>query len=96
MSQLDGAEYSRQLYWHRGMDKNYILEEVRRCAKENGGEPVGRDRFSEITGILESDWINHWPRYVDVLIAAKYRTHEHSVPISDKQLLEQLVSYISE
>jgi len=38
------------------MDKQHILEEIRRTAKENGDIPLGRQRFFTGTGIKDSDW----------------------------------------
>jgi hypothetical protein len=38
------------------MTKEHILSEIRRTAAENGGAPLGVDRFLGETGIKESDW----------------------------------------
>jgi hypothetical protein len=35
------------------MTREEILNEIRRTAAENGGKPLGRDRFLRITGITE-------------------------------------------
>jgi hypothetical protein len=36
--------------------KAQILAEISRTAKENGGTPLGVDRFSVEAGIKEMDW----------------------------------------
>lgn len=38
------------------VDKDEILDEIRRCAAENGGVPLGRERFAAETGIRETAW----------------------------------------
>lgn len=38
------------------MKKEHILSEIKRTAQENGGVPLGIDRFREATGILKADW----------------------------------------
>jgi hypothetical protein len=46
------------------MDKDHILNEIRRTALANGGEPLGRKRFLAETGIKESDWLGKiWTRW---------------------------------
>jgi hypothetical protein len=37
------------------MDKQYIIDEIKRTAQENGGIPLGRGRFTNETGIRISD-----------------------------------------
>lgn len=38
------------------MNKEFILAEIVRTARENGGVALGRDRFRAATGIKDSDW----------------------------------------
>ncbi len=40
--------------------KGEILDEIRRCAAQNGGVPLGRGRFAAETGIKESDWCGRY------------------------------------
>jgi hypothetical protein len=48
------------------MDKQHILEEIKRTARENGGRPLGLDRFWKATGIKEFDWRGkHWENFGD-------------------------------
>ena len=50
------------------MDKQHIIEEIKRNAQENGGEPLGRHRFLTETGIRESDWIGrYWTKWSDAV-----------------------------
>ena len=38
------------------MNKQHILDEIKRTAKENGGRPLGKQRFESATGIREHQW----------------------------------------
>lgn len=38
------------------MNKETILSEIRRAAAENGGGPLGKIKFQELTGISEGSW----------------------------------------
>ena len=54
------------------MSKAYILDEIRRTAAENGGKPLGQNRFRTETGIKEYDWKAHWARWGDALVVAGF------------------------
>jgi len=50
------------------MNKQHILNEIIRTAKENNGIPLGRDRFERETGIKYSDWYGkYWARWGDAV-----------------------------
>jgi len=47
------------------MNKQDILDAIRRTAKENNGVPLGRQRFERETGIKPYEWQKHWPMFGD-------------------------------
>jgi hypothetical protein len=56
------------------MDKDHILDEIGRTAKENSGSPLGQARFRQQTGITQADWAGrYWARWGDVLREAGSR-----------------------
>lgn len=53
------------------MDKQHILDEIRRTAIN--GKPLGRDQFLAQTGIRESDWLGrYWARWSEAQIEAGF------------------------
>jgi hypothetical protein len=71
-------------------DKEFILQEIQRTAGANGGTPLGSKRFSNDTGIRETDWGKHWVRWGDALIEAGYAPNEFVTAYSDEFLLDNL------
>jgi hypothetical protein len=58
---IGGTAYGR-------MNKQHILNEIQRTARENGGPPLGVDRFSQETGIKHDDWFGkYWARWSDAV-----------------------------
>lgn len=49
------------------MDRQTIIDEIKRTAAENGGKPLGTDRFRTATGIRSHEWQKHWARFSDAL-----------------------------
>jgi hypothetical protein len=80
------------------MEKEDILEAIRRCATENGGKPLGRDRFESATGIRESDWVGiHWVRWNDALAEAGFPPNRFATRLhTDEELLRQLALFVRE
>jgi hypothetical protein len=57
--------------------KEYILGEIRRTAAANGDVPLGLSRFSQETGIKESDWRGKiWARWGYAVREAGFEPNE--------------------
>ena len=69
------------------MTKTQILEEIKKTAEANGGKPLGSRRLHEETGIVESDWIKHWPRFNDAIREAGYSPNTLSTAYPEEELL---------
>jgi hypothetical protein len=75
------------------MNKEHILEEIKRTAKANAGAPLGRLRFYTETGIKESDWRGvHWVRWNDAVREAGFAPNQKAVAYSDELLLLKLAT----
>jgi hypothetical protein len=79
------------------MNKNKILEEIKRTADANGGTPLGKQRFFQETGIKESDWSGkHWAKWSDAVKEAGYSPNKMQNAFSDESLLESYALLVRE
>ena len=59
------------------MTKLYILQEIKRTTKANGGIPLRKLQFESQTGIKRYDWFGvYWARWSDAVREACY-VHDH-------------------
>ena len=73
------------------MDKDYILAEIRRTARANGGVALGRERFEKETGIRRADWLGRfWARWGDALQDAGFSANQLQLAYEDDFVLEGL------
>ena len=71
--------------------KSQILELIVRTAKENGGVPLGSDRFRSEIGIREVDWQGkYWARWSDALKEAGFAPNSFQQAYSVDFLMEKL------
>jgi hypothetical protein len=79
------------------MNKNHIIKEIKRTAEQNGGLPLGKDRFAAETGIQFSDWYGKfWARWGDALIESGYSPNKLQGAYADEWVIEQLIALIRE
>lgn len=75
------------------MDKQHIIREIQRTAKENGGVALGWRRFEEETGIRYYDWYGqHWTRWGDAVREAGLEPNRMSEAYDETFLVGQLAS----
>ncbi|NLF07866.1 MAG: GIY-YIG nuclease family protein [Pirellulaceae bacterium] len=73
------------------LTKAYILQEIKRTAKENGGKPLGQKKFVSETDIKISDWYGiHWARWGDALREAGFVPNKLTNAYDDSYLLDKL------
>lgn len=77
------------------MTKDHILEEIRRTAAENGGVPLGKQRFFSETGIRESDWSGRWwTRWSEAVREAGLEPQSLNQALPEDAVLEAAVRII--
>jgi hypothetical protein len=73
------------------VEKDHILSEIRRLAEQNGGKPLGRNRFFEATGIREADWLGrYWARWGDAVKEAGLQPNEMMGRSDDDEAIRRL------
>jgi hypothetical protein len=79
------------------MDRQDIINEIKRTAEANSGSPLGTDRFFAETGIRRSDWFGkYWARWSDALVEAGYTPNTLQGSYDDGWVIGKLVSLIRE
>jgi hypothetical protein len=79
------------------MTRQHILDEIRRTTKANGGVPLGRDRFQQVTGIRYTEWWGrHWSRWSDAVREAGFTPNQLQGAYEDDELVEKLIGLIRE
>lgn len=72
------------------MNKAFILEEIRRTARANGGVPLGSKKFEKETGIKQAEWwAKFWPRWSDALREAGFKPNELTTAYDEMELLRK-------
>ncbi len=79
------------------MDKQHILNEIKRTAKANDGKPLGKGLFEKETGIKSSDWFpDYWLRWGDALQEAGFPPNKMQTAYREDELLEKYTELIRE
>lgn len=78
------------------MTKDEILAQIRRAAADNGGQPLGRDRFQQATGIGEHDWGRYWARFGDAVREAGFEPNKFNPAFEHEHLMESLAAVTRE
>ncbi len=78
------------------MDRDTIIAEIKRTAAENGGKPLGRERFVAETGIRKHEWERYWARYGDAVKAAGLAPNALQEAFDEKSVLRRVVELARE
>ena len=78
------------------MDKQHILDEIKRTAKANEGVPLGRLKFHGETGIGENDWLKFWARWSEAVLEAGFEPNQRQQAYDEGALLDRLIGLIRE
>jgi hypothetical protein len=79
------------------MDKQHILDEIRRTAEANGGTPLGTARFLQETGIKDSDWRGKiWSKWGDAQLEAGYQPNPLQGAYDENFLIEKFIGLARE
>lgn len=78
------------------INKQNILEAIRQTAENNGGAPLGRERFEKETGIKPYDWGKHWAKFSDAQKEAGLSPNVLNFAYENDFLLEKIVEIIRE
>jgi hypothetical protein len=75
------------------MNKEHILQEIKRTAKANDDAPLGRLRFFRETGIKESDWKGKfWARWNDAVSEAGLEPNKKTSAYEEELLIGKFIS----
>jgi len=73
------------------VEKAQIIAEIKRTAAGNGGQPLGRERFFNETGIKTKHWYGkYWARWGDALKEAGFPPNVLQAAHPDSLLIEKL------
>lgn len=78
------------------MDRDTIIAEIKRTAAENGGKPLGRERFQSETGIRYHEWMRYWARFGDALREAGYEANTLQVPHDEAVIMGRVAQLARE
>ncbi len=76
------------------VERQQIVEEIKRITRENNGHAPGRQAFASATGIKIAEWYPHlWLRWGDALTEAGYAPNPLQTKASDEVLIEKYIHF---
>ena len=77
--------------------KRFIINEIKRTAEKNGGQPLGMIGFYKATGIKIADWRGKlWLRWSDAVKEAGLSPNKKSGPYDEEMLIEKFIGLMRE
>ena len=79
------------------MEKQFILNEIKRVADANGGKAPGQKRFGTLTGIQSHHWRGkHWTRWSEALTEAGLEENNFNQKRDRDAMLKEYVAFARE
>lgn len=78
------------------ISKQDIIKAIQNTAQENGGRPLGRERFEKETGIKIYDWMKFWAKFGDVQKEAGFKPNILTVAYDLDYILGKWTNLIKE
>ena len=78
------------------LTKQDIINEIQKTAKQNGGVPLGIDRFAKETGISTWEIGKHWARFGDAQQEAGFSPNQKMIAHDEEFLLSSFVDLMRE
>lgn len=79
------------------MDKQHILDAIKRLAVANNGKAPGRLVFERETAIKVADWYPHlWLRWGEALAEVGYIANQLQTAINDEVVLQKYIALTRE
>ncbi|MFH1621209.1 MAG: GIY-YIG nuclease family protein [Patescibacteria group bacterium] len=73
------------------LNKQDILNAIRKTAEQNGGKPLGMGKFEKETGIKPYDWNKYWARFSDAQKEAGLTSNTLQESYTNEFLLNKIV-----
>jgi hypothetical protein len=75
------------------MDRQFLVQEIKRLANEDSGTPPGQEKFHRETGVSPAQWRGvYWAKWSDALAEAGFKPNSFNVAYEQDFLLEQLAT----
>ncbi len=78
------------------MEKQDIIAEIQRTAKENGNKPLGVARFEQATSIRPYDWQRYWARFSEAQQEAGFEPNKLVSSFTDDHLFVRVADLTRE
>jgi hypothetical protein len=78
------------------MDKQTIIDEIKRTAAENGGKPLGHRKLGSEAGIRETDWKKYWARFSEAQREAGFEPNVKTAALDEAELIKPLLNLARE